>query len=124
MAILGSSARAAPTAFTPLALACTTANIFVAHPGFPANDIAGLLELAKKEPLTYGTAGIGTTTHMSAELLKMMTGTQLIYVPYRGGRPAMNDLLAGHIPLMVDATTTSVQHIKDGRPSSDLRQDF
>jgi tripartite-type tricarboxylate transporter receptor subunit TctC len=101
--------------FTPLALACTTANIFVAHPSFPVNDIAGLLEQARKGPLTYGTAGVGTTTHMSAELLKMMTGANLIHVPYRGGGPAMNDLLAGHIPVMVDATTTSVPHVKDGR---------
>ncbi|MBP0491804.1 Bug family tripartite tricarboxylate transporter substrate binding protein [Pararoseomonas indoligenes] len=101
--------------FTPLALACTTANIFVAHPGFPADDIAGLLRQAKSSPVSYGTAGIGTTTHMSAELLKMMTGANLVHIPYRGGGPSMNDLLAGHIPLMVDATTTSVPHIKAGR---------
>jgi tripartite-type tricarboxylate transporter receptor subunit TctC len=101
--------------FAPLALACTTANIFVAHPSFPANDIAGLLAQAKKGPVSYGTAGVGTTTHMSAELLKMMTGANLVHIPYRGGGPAMNDLLAGHIPLMVDATTTSVPHIKSGR---------
>jgi tripartite-type tricarboxylate transporter receptor subunit TctC len=105
----------AATDFTPLALACTTANIFVAHPSFPANDIAGLLRQAKSGAVNYGTAGIGTTTHMSAELLKMMTGANLVHIPYRGGGPSMNDLLAGHIPLMVDATTTSVPHIKGGR---------
>jgi tripartite-type tricarboxylate transporter receptor subunit TctC len=103
------------TDFTPLALACTTANIFVAHPSFPADNIAGLLRQAKSGPVSYGTAGIGTTTHMSAELLKMMTGANLVHIPYRGGGPSMNDLLAGHIPLMVDATTTSVPHIRAGR---------
>ncbi|WP_458097784.1 Bug family tripartite tricarboxylate transporter substrate binding protein [Roseomonas sp. WA12] len=101
--------------FAPLALACTTANIFVAHPSLPADDIAGLLRQAKSGAVNYGTAGIGTTTHMSAELLKMMTGANLVHIPYRGGGPAMNDLLAGHIPLMVDATTTSVPHVKAGR---------
>ncbi len=100
-----------------MALACTLANIFVANPKFPASDMAGLIALAKANPgkITYASAGSGTTTHMSAELLKSMTGIDIVHIPYKGGGPAMNDLLGGHVELMVDGLPTSAPHIKAGR---------
>ena len=103
--------------FRGVALACTLANIFVANPRFAANDMAGLIALAKANPgkITYASAGSGTTTHMSAELLKAMTGIDIVHVPYKGGGPAMNDLLGGHVELMVDGLPTSAPHIKSGR---------
>ncbi len=103
--------------FRGVALTCTLANIFVAHPQFPANDIAGLIALAKANPgkIAYASAGNGTTTHMSAELLESMAGIDLLHIPYKGGGPAMNDLLGGHIELMVDGLPTSAPHIKAGR---------
>ncbi|MGE4340013.1 MAG: Bug family tripartite tricarboxylate transporter substrate binding protein [Pigmentiphaga sp.] len=105
------------TDFRGVALICTLANIFVAHPKFPANDIAGLIALAKANPgkIAYASAGNGTTTHMSAELLESVTGIDLLHIPYKGGGPAMNDLLGGHIELMVDGLPTSAPHIKSGR---------
>lgn len=103
--------------FRGVALACTLANIFVANPKFPANDMAGLIALAKARPgqISYASAGNGTTTHMSAELLRAMTGIDIVHVPYKGGGPAMNDLLGGHVELMVDGLPTSAPHIKSGR---------
>lgn len=103
--------------FRGVALACTLANIFVANPKFPASDMAGLIALAKANPgkITYASAGSGTTTHMSAELLKSMTGIDIVHIPYKGGGPAMNDLLGGHVELMVDGLPTSAPHIKAGR---------
>lgn len=102
--------------FRGVALGCTLANVFVAHPKFPASDIAGLIAYAKANPgkLSYATAGIGTTTHMSAELLRAMTGIELVHIPYRGGGPAMNDLIGGHVELMVDGLPTSLPHIQSG----------
>lgn len=103
--------------FRGVALACTLANIFVANPKFPADDMACLIALAKANPgkISYASAGSGTTTHMSAELLKAMTGIDIVHVPYKGGGPAMNDLLGGHVELMVDGLPTSAPHIKSGR---------
>jgi len=103
--------------FRGVILGCTLANIFVAHPKFPASDMAGLIAHARANPgkLSYATAGIGTTTHMSAELLRAMTGIDIVHIPYRGGGPAMNDLLGGHVELMVDGLSTSLPHIQDGK---------
>jgi tripartite-type tricarboxylate transporter receptor subunit TctC len=102
--------------FRGVALGCTLANVFVAHPRFPASDMAGLIAYAKANPgkVSYASAGIGTTTHMSAELLRAMTGIDLVHIPYRGGGPAMNDLIGGHVELMVDGLPTSLPHIQSG----------
>lgn len=102
--------------FDAIALISTTPNIFVANPKLPANNMAQLIDYARKNPgkINYGTAGIGSTTHMSAELLQSMTGTKLVHVPYRGGGPAMSDLIAGQVELMVDALPTALPHIKAG----------
>lgn len=102
--------------FRGVALGCTLANVFVAHPKFLASDMAGLIAHAKANPgkLSYASAGIGTTTHMSAELLRSMTGIDLVHIPYRGGGPAMNDLIGGHVELMIDGLPTSLPHIQSG----------
>ncbi|MGM5024047.1 Bug family tripartite tricarboxylate transporter substrate binding protein [Tardiphaga sp. 367_B4_N1_1] len=102
--------------FDAIALISTTPNIFVTNPKLPANNMAELIDYARKNPgkINYGTAGIGSTTHMSAELLQSMTGIKLVHVPYRGGGPAMSDLIAGQVELMVDALPTALPHIKSG----------
>lgn len=102
--------------FDPVVMVSRSPNVFVAHPDFPGNTIADLIEMAKKEPgvLNYASAGHGTTTHMSAELLKSMTGIDVVHVPYSGGAPAMNDLISGQIMLMADGLPSSMPHIQSG----------
>jgi tripartite-type tricarboxylate transporter receptor subunit TctC len=102
--------------FDPVVFISTSPNVFVANPKFPANTIAGLIEYAKKNPgkVNYATAGIGTTTHMSAELLQSVAGITLVHVPYRGGAPAMSDLLGGQVELMADGLPSAMPFIKAG----------
>jgi tripartite-type tricarboxylate transporter receptor subunit TctC len=100
--------------FDPVVYISTSPNVFVANPKFPANTMAELIDYAKKNPgkVNYATAGIGTTTHMSAELLQSVSGVNIVHVPYRGGGPAMNDLLGGQIELMVDGLPSAMPHIR------------
>jgi tripartite-type tricarboxylate transporter receptor subunit TctC len=102
--------------FAPVVWVSTSPNVFVAHPKFPASTMSELIAYAKANPgkVNFATAGNGTTTHMSAELLKALTGIDIVHVPYRGSAPALSDLLAGHIELMVDGLPSSMPHIKAG----------
>jgi tripartite-type tricarboxylate transporter receptor subunit TctC len=89
--------------FTPLSLLASSPLVIIAHPGFPANDIKGALELARAKPATisYTTPGTGSIQHLSMELLAFLSGTKFVHVPYRSGALALNDTLAGHVPLSV-----------------------
>lgn len=100
--------------FDPVVFVATSPNVFVAHPSFGPNTMSELIAYAKANPgkVNFATAGAGTTTHMSAELLKSMTGINIVHVPYRGGAQAMNDLLAGQIELMVDGLPSAMPHIQ------------
>jgi len=91
--------------------------VIVAHPTFPASTLAELIALAHKEPgkLSYASAGPGTAQHLSMELFKLMTKTDIVHIPYKGSGPAMADLLGGHVKLMMDSTASSLSAIKDGR---------
>jgi tripartite-type tricarboxylate transporter receptor subunit TctC len=91
--------------------------IIVAHPSFPANTVAELIELARKDPgkISYGSAGPGTAQHLSMELFKLMAKVDIEHIPYKGSGPAMADLLGGHIKLMMDSTSSSLSGIRDGR---------
>jgi tripartite-type tricarboxylate transporter receptor subunit TctC len=91
--------------------------VIVAHPSFPANTVAELIELARKEPgkISYGSAGPGTAQHLSMELFKLMAKIDIEHIPYKGSGPAMADLLGGHIKLMMDSTSSSLSAIRDGR---------
>lgn len=102
--------------FEPVVMVAQSPNVFVAHPDFPADTMAELIEMAKREPgaLNYATAGNGTTTHMGAELLKSMTGIDIVHVPYSGGAPAINDLISGQVMLMADGLPSSMPHIQSG----------
>jgi tripartite-type tricarboxylate transporter receptor subunit TctC len=92
------------TAFAPVALLATVPIVLMVHPSFPARNVQELVALAKTKPgtINFGSSGIGSTNHLAGELLKSMTGIDIVHVPYRGAAPAMNDLIAGHIPMMFD----------------------
>ena len=96
------------TDIVPVCLAVDFSNVVVVHPGVPAKSLAEYLELARRpEGMDYGTAGVGSAGHLGGELLKARSGARLNHVPFRGGAPAMNDLLAGHIPSAVSARSPS-----------------
>ena len=90
------------TDFVPLALAAQTPFVLVVNPELPVRTVADLIKLAKDKPkqLSYASAGPGVPHHLFAELLKNMTGIEMTHVPYKGSLPALNDVVAGHVPLM------------------------
>lgn len=90
--------------------------VMVAHPSVPAKNVAELVAYAKANPgkVTMASFGTGTTSHVSIELFKSMTGTNIIHVPYRGGAPMMADLIAGQVNAGIDVMTGALPHIKSG----------
>ena len=101
----------------PVALVANQPNVLIVHPSVPARTLKEFIALARSRPgtLNYGSSGIGATQHMSAELFAMMTGTQIVHVPYKGGAPAMADLLGGQIDFMFDTAPSSVPMVKAGK---------
>jgi tripartite-type tricarboxylate transporter receptor subunit TctC len=87
------------------------------HPSVPMKTVADFIAYAKANPgtLNMGSAGNGTPQHVSGELFKMMTGVNMVHVPYRGGAAAVADLLAGHVQVMFDVIPESIEHIRAGR---------
>jgi tripartite-type tricarboxylate transporter receptor subunit TctC len=105
------------TAFKPVMMIGSIANIIAAHPGQPYTTFAEMVAEAKKEPdrLAYATGGAGTVTHLSMKLVEQHYGIQLRNVPYRGGAPAAQDLLAGHVPMMVGSVQALGKFVQDGK---------
>ena len=103
--------------FAPISLLGTTTLALVVHPSVPANTVIDLVNLAQKEPgrLNYASSGNGSPQHMSAEMFKAMTRTQITHVPYRGAAPAVNDLLAGQVQVSVGVVNQLIPHIRSGR---------
>lgn len=103
--------------FTPLGLMVTLQNIIITHPGVAAKSLNEYIALAKAKPgqVNYASSGIGSPGHLAAELLESMAGIQLNHVPYKGGGPAMVDLLAGHVPGFFAVISTAVPHVQSGR---------
>ena len=91
-------------AFAPVALVATVPIVLAVHPSIEANNVMELIALAKAKPgtINFGSSGNGSTNHLAGELLKNMAGINIVHLPYRGAAPAMNDLIAGHIPMMFD----------------------
>jgi tripartite-type tricarboxylate transporter receptor subunit TctC len=102
--------------FTPVALLATVPIVLIVNPKLPASTLSELLELARDrtEELNYASSGVGSTHHLSAELFKKMTGLKLRHVPYRGAAPAMNDLIAGHVPILFDNLPTVIPQVQAG----------
>jgi tripartite-type tricarboxylate transporter receptor subunit TctC len=102
---------------TPIAGTMKLANVMEVNLDFPAKTLAEFIALAKTEPgkINFASGGVGTSPHMSGELLEMMAGIKLTHVPYRGTGPAMTDLLGGQIPVLFDNLPGSMAQIKAGR---------
>jgi tripartite-type tricarboxylate transporter receptor subunit TctC len=102
---------------TYIGLIGTTPNVFVVHPSVPANTVAEFIAYAKANPgkLSYGSSGVGTSTHLGVELLRSMTGIQIIHVPYKGGAQSSADLLGGQIQFLITNLPEQVGYIKAGR---------
>ena len=91
--------------------------VMAAYPGFPANNVRELIALARKEPgkLAYATPGSGTAMHLSVELLKTSAGIDIVHVPYKGGAPAQQDVVAGRVPILMDVLYAVQPLIKAGK---------
>ena len=100
----------------PMTLVGRTSLLLVVHPGVKANTVQELVALAKSAPGTiqYGSSGIGMGNQIAGELLKLRTQTELTHIPYRGGGPAMNDLVAGQIAMMFNAFASTLPQVQAG----------
>ena len=102
---------------TPITQLSSFPNMLVVNPTLPVKSVQDLIALAKAKPgaLNYGSAGTATGTHLSAELFKYMTGTDMVHVPYKGGGAAMPALIGGQVQLMFSTTVTALPHVRAGR---------
>src|SRR5215212_5562391 len=103
--------------FAPITLAGVTPNLLVANINAPVNSVKELIAYAKANPgtLNYASTGNGTSNHLSFELFKAMTGTQVTHVPYKGSAPAVTDLIAGQVQVMFDNTPNVLPHVRSGK---------
>ncbi len=104
-------------AFTPVGIMGSGPNVLVVHPDLPVKSVKDLIDLAKKQPgeLQYASAGVGTFQHLGGELFKLEAGVNLLHVPFRGGGPAMTDVIGGHTKIMFSSLVQTTPHIKSGR---------
>ncbi|MEJ7932343.1 tripartite tricarboxylate transporter substrate binding protein [Ramlibacter sp. AN1015] len=91
--------------------------VLVAHPSVPAKSVKEVLDMARASPgkVGYASAGPGTSNHLAGELLGSAAKVQLLHVPYKGSAPALNDVLAGHVPMMFDLLATAVPNVQSGK---------
>jgi tripartite-type tricarboxylate transporter receptor subunit TctC len=103
--------------FAPITMLATLPNMLIVHPSLNVNNVRELVALLKANPNKYsfGSAGNGTSQHISGELFKIMTGTQMQHIPYKGSGPMIPDLLAGTIQLSFENITTAYPQVKGGR---------
>lgn len=102
--------------FTPISLLATVPNVLLVANSVKATNVRELIALAKAQPnqFNYGSSGIGTPPHLSGELFNTMAGVTMTHVPYKGGGPAMVDLVGGQIPVLFDVLTGAASHIRSG----------
>jgi len=103
--------------FAPISMIATLPNLLVLHPSVPAQNVRELIELAKREPgkYTYASSGAGTTLHLSGEMFNAMAGIKLLHVPYKGGGPALQDLLGGVVHMIFGNMPTVFPQAKAGK---------
>jgi tripartite-type tricarboxylate transporter receptor subunit TctC len=105
------------TSFTHLGHVCGSGSLLVVHPSTPFRTVADVVEASKREPnkWSYGTSGVGGPHHLSGEYFKSVTGADLVHVPYKGGGPAMTDLMGGQIPMLFSSLGPAVGAVKSGK---------
>ena len=101
--------------FTHITLAVSYVNVLVVNPNVPVKTVAELIEYAKTNPVSFGSAGNGSSNHLSGELLKVLSKAPMEHVPYKGSGPAMTDVIAGNITFMFDVLITSIPQMRAGR---------
>ena len=103
--------------FVPVAMLGSGVNVLCVHPSVPVNTLKEFLELAKQKPgtLNYATAGSGSFQHMGSELFKLMAGIDIVHVPFRGGGPAMIDVVGGHSQIVLSSLIQTMPHIRSGK---------
>jgi len=102
--------------FDPITVVATVPNILIVNPNLPVHNVAELIAYLKANPgkVSYGSAGVGSTEHMSAELFKSLSGTEMVHVPYRGGAPMLADLVAGNIQMAIETSGAATPFVKAG----------
>jgi tripartite-type tricarboxylate transporter receptor subunit TctC len=105
------------TAFTPIALVCELPFVLMASPSFPPNSVKDLIAHSKAKPgaVTYASSGSGGSPHLTAEIFQAATGTKWTHIPYKGGGPAMIDLMSGQVNLLFASVLEGSGHIKAGK---------
>src|SRR5215203_1040255 len=103
--------------FTPIGILASGPNVLAVNPGLPVNSVKDLVALAKQKPgdLQYASAGIGSFQHLGAELFKLEAGADILHVPFKGGGPAMIDVVGGHTKVMFSSLVQTTPHIKTGK---------
>ncbi|MDP2240083.1 MAG: tripartite tricarboxylate transporter substrate binding protein [Burkholderiales bacterium] len=103
--------------FAPIGMMVSLQNIIIVHPSVAAKNLKEFIALAKSKPgqLNYASSGIGSPGHLATVLLESMAGIQMSHVPYKGGGPAITDLIAGHVPSFVAVISTAVPHVRSGK---------
>src|SRR5215475_12687627 len=103
--------------FSPITVAGAVPNALIVHPSLPAKTVRELVDLIKASPgkYSYASAGIGTTPHLSGELLKLTASLDLVHVPFNGAGPAVQSTVAGHIPIIFTTLTSAMAMIKEGK---------
>ncbi len=101
----------------PISTVVTTSLMLVVNPRLPVNSVGDLIALAKAKPgaINFGSAGSGSTSHLSAELFKEMAGIDIVHIPYRGAGPAIRDVISGETQMMITAVVTTLPHVKSGK---------
>jgi tripartite-type tricarboxylate transporter receptor subunit TctC len=103
--------------FAPVSILASGPNVLVVHPELPVHSVGELIVLAKQKPgvLNYASAGIGSFQHMGAELFKLTAGVDIVHVPYKGGGPAMTDVLGGHTRIMFSSLVQTSGFVRNGQ---------
>lgn len=104
------------TDFTPISLLAVVPNVLVVNPKLPANTVQELIALLKADPTkyNYASSGLGTPLHLSGELFKSLAGVKMTHIPYRGSGPALNDVVAGQVPIQFDNLPSASEFIRSG----------
>jgi tripartite-type tricarboxylate transporter receptor subunit TctC len=104
-------------AFAPIGVLATGPNVLAINPGLPVNSVKELVAMAKQKPgdLQYASAGIGSFQHLGGELFKLEAGVDMLHVPFKGGGPAMIDVIGGHTKLLFSSLVQTTPHLKSGK---------